>query len=277
MTIPLYADLDDTEYPSTVGKKANRTRRRPHRAACKKRAQPMPVQSNVGHITYLAMDLDKTSSRLNAAKIAIWNKNDQAAEDSLSAIGTNLVAASVATDLPLVTAREDLALARTALNAKNNQAATADLHQASQALPAYAASGPRAADAKKLSGEIDATAGTTATPGYRRCGESGPRCRPMPSRSRLRGRSVRLDVRDDAASGARPHTAFAGILVLDADRHDRWLHHVVSGQLVFGGCRHQGADVAPAAVAPRPTEARSVRAFHARTLRGRTGEVDDEK
>jgi hypothetical protein len=40
--------------------------------------------------------------------------------------------------------------------------AQADLHQASQALAAYAASGPHAGDAKALSGEIDtATANTT--------------------------------------------------------------------------------------------------------------------
>ena len=165
MTVPLYADLDDTEYLSTVGKKTNSSSTTsasttPARAA----AQPMTVQSNVGQITYMAIDLDRTASRLNAAKIAIRNKNDQAAEDSLSAIGSNLVADSVSTDLPLLTAREDLALARTALNAKNSQAAAADLHQASQALNAYAASGPRAADAKKLSGEIDATAGSTAAP-----------------------------------------------------------------------------------------------------------------
>jgi hypothetical protein len=69
---------------------------------------------------------------------------------------------SVATDLPLLTAREDLALARVALNAKNNQAATADLHEASQALAAYAASGPHAQDAKKLQAEIDATPSSAA-------------------------------------------------------------------------------------------------------------------
>jgi hypothetical protein len=165
MTVPLYTDLDDTEYLSTVGKKTtSEAATSATTASAKSGAQPLTVQSNVGQVTYLAIDLDKTNSRLNAAKIAIRNKNDQAAEDSLSAIGSNLVAVSVSTDLPLLTAREDLALARTALNAKNNQAATADLHQASQALTAYAASGPRAADARKLSGEIDAAAGAAATP-----------------------------------------------------------------------------------------------------------------
>jgi hypothetical protein len=156
MVVPLYADLDDTEYLSTIGKKAN--------MSANGTSQPLTVKSNVGQLTYLAIDLDASESRLNAAKIAIQNKNDQAAEDSLAAIGSNLVATSVSTDLPLLTAREDLALARTALRKKNDQAAQADLHQASQALTTYAASGPHAADAKQLAGEIDTGAGNTAMP-----------------------------------------------------------------------------------------------------------------
>jgi hypothetical protein len=156
MVVPLYADLDDTEYLSTIGKKAN--------MSAGGTSQPLTVKSNVGQVTYLAIDLDSSESRLNAAKIAIRNKNDQAAEDALAAIGTNLVATSVSTDLPLLTAREDLALARTALNDKNNQAAETDLHQASQALTTYAASGRHAADAKQLAGEIDTGLGKSPTP-----------------------------------------------------------------------------------------------------------------
>ncbi len=164
MVVPLYADLDDTEYLSTVGKKTTTNGTTSANAAASKSTPlPLTVNSNVGEVTYLAVDLDKTNSRLNAAKIAIRNKNDQAAEDSLAAIGSNLVAVSVSTDLPLLTAREDLALARAAINAKNNQAATADLHEASQALAAYAASGPHAQDAKKLSAEIDATPSSMST------------------------------------------------------------------------------------------------------------------
>jgi hypothetical protein len=165
MTVPLYADLDDTEYLSTVGNKSNSTGTQSATATSAKGApQSMTVQSNMGQITYLAIDLDKTNSRLNAAKIALRNKNYQASEDTLASIGSNVIAVSVSTDLPLLTAREDLALARTALSAKNNQAASADLHRASQALTAYTASGPRAAEAKKLSAEIDSIAGSTTTP-----------------------------------------------------------------------------------------------------------------
>jgi hypothetical protein len=162
MIVPLYADLDDTEYLSRIGK--NRTSGAASATATTANRAPAPltVTSNVGQYTYLAIDLDKTNSRLEAAKTAIRNKNDQAAEDSLNAIGTNLVALSVSTDLPLLTAREDLALGRTALNDNDTRVAQADLHQASQALAAYAASGPHAADAKALLGEIDtATANTT--------------------------------------------------------------------------------------------------------------------
>jgi hypothetical protein len=160
MVVPLYADLDETEYLSAIGKKASANGMSSANAAsANSTPSPLTVKTTVGQVTYLAIDLDKTNSRLSAAKTAIQNKNDQAAEDSLAAIGSNLVETSVSTDLPLLTAREDLALARTALNAKNDQAATADLHQASQALATYAASGPHADDAKKLLGEIDTAAG----------------------------------------------------------------------------------------------------------------------
>jgi len=165
MVIPLYADLDDTEYLSAVAKNPPR-----HGTASadagNSNSTPLPltVKSNVGQVTYLAIDLVKTKSQLDAAKIAIRNKNEQAAEDSLAAIENDLVAISVSTDLPLLTAREDLSLARVALDDKNNQAASADLRQASQALGAYAASGSHSEDARRLSAEINAAAGTNATP-----------------------------------------------------------------------------------------------------------------
>jgi len=165
MMVPLYADLDDTEYLARIDKTGNPVgTTSPPENSSKRASQPMTVMSNVGQFTYLAIDLDKTNSRLNAAKIAIRNRNEQAAEDSLSAIGSNLVEVSVSTDLPLLTAREDLQLARTALNAKNDREAAVDLHQASQALAAYAASGPHAADAKALSSEIDSAATNTSRP-----------------------------------------------------------------------------------------------------------------
>jgi hypothetical protein len=164
MLVPLYTDLDDTEYLSAIGKKnAPNGTTTATATSAGATSQPMTVKSNVGQVTYLAIDLDASKRRLDAAKMAIRNKNDQAAEDSLAAIGSNLIALSVSTDLPLLTAREDLALARTALQKKNNQAAQTDLRQASQALTAYAASGPHAADARTLAGEIDTGMGSPAT------------------------------------------------------------------------------------------------------------------
>jgi flagellin-specific chaperone FliS len=164
MIVPLYADLDDTEYLSTVGR-GSRTNGAASANSAASQGAPLSVtvKSNVGQVTYLAIDLDKTSSRLRAAKIAIQNKNEQAAEDSLAAVGSNLVATSVSTDLPLLTTREDLALARSAVNAKDYQAATVDLHEASKALTAYAASGPHAEDARRLSAEIGAAPSSVST------------------------------------------------------------------------------------------------------------------
>jgi hypothetical protein len=91
MIDPLYADLDDTEYLSRIGK--NRTSGGTASATSTssgRASAPLTVTSNVGQCTYLAIDLDKTNSRLEEAKTAIRNKNDQAAEDTLSAIGSKI-------------------------------------------------------------------------------------------------------------------------------------------------------------------------------------------
>jgi hypothetical protein len=143
--VPIFSELEDTTVVSTDGT----AKPAPASAVL----APVTVRSNDAQYTYLAIDLNKAKARLDAAKLALRNKNTQAAEDSLSAIGTDLVASTDATDVPLLTAREDLALAQRALQAKQLTAAAADLHQASTSLKSYDSPG-HAADAQRLANDI---------------------------------------------------------------------------------------------------------------------------
>lgn len=147
--VPIFSELDDTAIvsPAHAGVAAS--------PAPLASASPgaLTVRANDARYTYLAIDLTKTKSRLDAAKTALHNDNRQAAEDSLAAIGSDLIATTDSTDVPLLTAREDLALAQRAMHAKALPAAAADLRQAAVALNAYSRPEHRA-DAQRLANEI---------------------------------------------------------------------------------------------------------------------------
>jgi hypothetical protein len=149
LIVPLYSELDDTSIF------ADAINSRPADPAIATTA-PLTALSNVAQVTYVAIDLNKAKARLDAASLAIHDKNDQAAKDALAAIGSDLIIGTDTTDVPLVTAREDLALARTALKSKQTTVASADLLQASSALKRYT-NASHSSDAQRLAAEIEAS------------------------------------------------------------------------------------------------------------------------
>lgn len=151
--VPIFSELEDTAVvtPGDAPK--------PVPAATA--LMPVTIRSNDARYTYVAIDLNKAKARLDAAKMALQNRNMQAAEDSLAAVGTDLIASSDATDVPLLTAREDLALAQQALQNKELPAASTDLRQASASLKSYDRPG-HSADAQRLANEIQTTMPLTA-------------------------------------------------------------------------------------------------------------------
>jgi ABC-type transport system substrate-binding protein len=161
MIVPLYAELDDTTVlslavqspsPSTVPNVASTA------------APQLTPRSNSSQVTYLAIDLDKAKARLDAAKLAIHNHNDQAAKDSLAGIGSDLIQTTVSTDQPLLTVRQDLIQAQSALKANNYPTASADLQQASASLKKYSGTG-HSADLQRMEADIDASNPADATHG----------------------------------------------------------------------------------------------------------------
>ncbi len=154
MIVPVYTELDETMVLSNAVKNAAEK----GAAVGGKTGTaggPQVVRANDAQLTYVAIDLDKTKSRLDAAKLAVTDKNEQAAEDSLGAVGSDLIQESVVTDVPLLTAREDLSRAQAELKANDRPAATADLRQASKSLVEYTKGG-HVKDARILASTIDA-------------------------------------------------------------------------------------------------------------------------
>jgi hypothetical protein len=147
--VPLYAQLDDT----TVISQALERRRSAH-ATGSGAERPVTVRGNLANLTYVAIDLDKARSRLEAARLALRDHNRQAAEDSLGAIGSDLIVYDDATRVPLLTALQDLELAHRALLADRYGAARLDLRQASEALKTYDASG-NGPEARSVAAQID--------------------------------------------------------------------------------------------------------------------------
>lgn len=158
MIVPIYAELDDT----AVLTDAVKAKAVADAKAGKQAKTPTTVRANDADLTYLAIDLDKAKAHLDAAKSALATHNTQGAKDSLAAVGSDLVEGSVVTDLPLVTAREDLSRAQRELTSNDRPAALTDLHQASKSLLAYT-NGDHTADARRLAAQIDASASRDTT------------------------------------------------------------------------------------------------------------------
>ncbi|MGI9071312.1 MAG: YfdX family protein [Bryobacteraceae bacterium] len=149
--VPLYSELDE----SSVLKPLQAKKQGGQQSGASSSA-PIGVAHTSGEYTFIGVDLDKAKQRLDAAKTALQNRNLQSADDSLAAVQTDLVMETVASDLPLLTARENLGLAKSAVGKKDYQEARTALKDACSALDRYAteASVQHVQDAKDLSKAI---------------------------------------------------------------------------------------------------------------------------
>ena len=117
--------------------------------------------TRAGHIhsletTYLAINLDKARTRLDAAQRAVRGGNDQSAETSLAAIRSDLIHGNDAADVPLLAARRELALAQGDISSNQLGAASANLQKASNSLNSYSSVGHGAA-VHQLADDIQAS------------------------------------------------------------------------------------------------------------------------
>ena len=140
MVVPVYGELvQDSVLNQTAGSKHT----------------GYTVNENKADFTSVAVDLKKSGTRIEAAQTALKDNNKQAAIDTLASIGSDFVVSSVETDVPLLTARENLIIAKNALAAHHDKQAQDAVVAASNALARYSKSvGRHAGDAKSLSDQL---------------------------------------------------------------------------------------------------------------------------
>jgi len=113
------------------------------------------VRNVEGQYTSVALDVQAAKNHLNTARQALQQGNFQGADEALQAVQDSVVVTTVAADLPLLRARENLALARESAEDGHFGETQAALKAASRALANYAAnSGPHANDARTIRSQI---------------------------------------------------------------------------------------------------------------------------
>jgi hypothetical protein len=165
--IPLY---DEWESYSVIGPLMNqRNRAHPQTATPGTNADNSTANSNARtkrsneiveeasrEYTSVALDVQGAKDHLQAAQQAVNKGAFREADAALAAVQDGVVVASVAADLPLLKARENMVLARDAADRDHYHEAHAALQAASEALNQYSnEQNPHGADARALREEID--------------------------------------------------------------------------------------------------------------------------
>ena len=120
-----------------------------------------PVDSNTAMLQYttLALNLPQAQPRIEAAQAALEDGEMKTADNALAAAQNAVTFQSVAANMPLLRARQNLNLAAEQVRKGAFTVAQTTLREAARELMAYAANGgPRGDDAHQLAGEINACA-----------------------------------------------------------------------------------------------------------------------
>ncbi len=115
-------------------------------------SQAPAVREVEGRYTNISVDVPAAVQHLQAARAALLNNDQDAADSALRAVQSGIILVRVESDLPLIKARQNLALAKGMIRHGNFQAARAPLREAVNALADY--SGPRASQAEQLQIQI---------------------------------------------------------------------------------------------------------------------------
>jgi len=151
--VPLYTELG--EY-TLIGARQHKGQTNSSAANNNTSKDKVAVRKVEGDFTAVTFNVKMARNHLEAAKQALDKGDTKTANDALSAVQDAVVEESVATDLPLVKARENLMLSRTAAIQGDYKEAHAALQSASNSLATYAQeNGSHANDAKQLRSEID--------------------------------------------------------------------------------------------------------------------------
>lgn len=125
--------------------------------------QSEEVRAAEGEATRVSLNVTAAKADLQSAQNALRSNNFAAAGPALDKAGKEVTEQTVAQDMPLLKARQNLALALKDVQEKQYDKAVDPLRATSAALAEYAQSkSPHAADAGALRGQVDSLAGSIA-------------------------------------------------------------------------------------------------------------------
>ena len=152
--VPLYTELERMSVVEPILRQAGSgTNGKP---VTNRKTGAVGVGEVVGDYTSVALDNTAARAHLQAAQQAL-NKNDwKTADEDLQAVEGSVIVESVAADMPLLRARENMVLARDSAKAGHYGQAQAQLRDASRALASYEqTSVSHSKQAAQLKSEID--------------------------------------------------------------------------------------------------------------------------
>lgn len=166
--VPIFAELEQTSFlqPVLTAKKesskgeqqmAGNQNPQSQESALPQSDQPPVVKRVEGGYSYIGLDLNAAKEHLQQAKQYLNNNEAAKADVELARAQQSVDTGSITTDMPLVRARENLALARNEAQSSHYRQAKLNLTAASKALTEYGNSpqAKHANDAKGLSSQIE--------------------------------------------------------------------------------------------------------------------------
>jgi hypothetical protein len=163
--IPIYAELESKSVLQPVLEARGQMQGAPRtdESQAQSPAQGVVVERTRGQFTFIGIDTANSVKQLEAAKAALDNNNPVAADDALRAVEDNVITAQVSKDMPLLRARQNLALAETYAKQGRTRDASAALNAAASGLASYASSGGTyAAEARTLEQQVRSYSQTVA-------------------------------------------------------------------------------------------------------------------
>lgn len=155
--IPIYAELESKSVLQPVLEARGQTQAAPRtdESQAQPPAEGVVVQRTRGQFTFIGIDTANSVKQLEAAKAALDNNNPVAADDALRTVEDNVITAQVSKDMPLLRARQNLALAETYAKQGRSRDASAALNAAASGLASYASSGgTHASEARALEQQV---------------------------------------------------------------------------------------------------------------------------
>jgi hypothetical protein len=144
--VPLYVEMEEATLLEPIAAEKNR------------RSAGAPV-TRLDRYTTVSVDMEMAKDRLKAARVALLNVKLEDADQALADLQYGVVLEAVATEAPLLKARQDLYAAKAVARQNRMGDATALLHAASSDLKQYSTtpSAPYADKAKALQQEIESS------------------------------------------------------------------------------------------------------------------------